>query len=261
VLVSILSIATSKLHKLSKKRAHNQPKEHRVTEVKRWKYIIVKQSLDETIQDLASWQKMFDPSWFLILKVSNSLIDQELSRHRSAISSFPGARDFRGAAREQPLQKKSIFLPEDGLNSSTVREIPFASAKLVQMMGSEKWVLVDSVPCDPEADVDLQTRDVRELARKLSCADPLDFGILQCRGVIRAVESGNRRPSSFDFVFQIPKELSNEPKSLRSYLSSQADHTLTDRFNLANQLAKSVSYVHTLGFVHKNVRLEIVLAF
>ena len=62
-------------------------------------------------------------------------------------------------------------------------------------------------------------------------------------------------------MFKIPKELSNEPRSLRSYLSSGANHTLTDRFKLAKQLAKSVSYVHTLGFVHKNVRPETILAF
>jgi hypothetical protein len=55
------------------------------------------------------------------------------------------------------------------------------------------------------------------------------------------VKPGNRRPSSFDFVFQTPKELSNEPKSLRSYLFSDASHTL--------------------GFVHKNVRPETILAF
>ena len=116
------------------------------------------------------------------------------------------------------------------------------------------------MPCDPEADVSLQTKDVRELARKLSCVDPVAVGILQCRGVIRNLQAGNKRPSSFDFVFQIPNELS-DPKSLRSHLSSGTDHTLTDRLNLAKQLVKSVSYVHTLGFVHKNVRPETILAF
>jgi serine/threonine protein kinase len=75
------------------------------------------------------------------------------------------------------------------------------------------------------------------------------------------VKPGNRRPSSFDFVFQTPKELSNEPKSLRNYLFSDASHTLSDRFKLAKQLAKSISYVHTLGFVHKNVRPETILEF
>jgi hypothetical protein len=184
VLAGKLSIVSSKLDKLSKKRSHTRAKEHRVKEVQRWKYLLVKQHLDETIQDLDSWQKMFSPSWVLILKVSNSLINQELSREGPAVSLFPGARDFRDAARQQSLQKKSILLPDDGVNSTTAREIPFACARCVQRTGSEKWVLVDSVPYDPEADVDLQTRGVRELARKLSCADPFAFGILQCRGVV-----------------------------------------------------------------------------
>ena len=126
---------------------------------------------------------------------------------------------------------------------------------------SDKWVVVDCIPCNPEVDVGLVTRDVRELARKLFSVDPLTFGILQCRGVIRVMEPGSGRPHSFDFIFNIPRELSNEPRSLRSYLSSNLNHTLTDRFQLAKQLAKSISYVHTLGFVHKNVRSETVLWF
>ena len=114
---------------------------------------------------------------------------------------------------------------------------------------------------DPEVDVGLVTRDIRELARKLSSVDPLTFGILQCRGVVRVMEPGSRRPRSFSFIFNTPGELKNEPGSLRSYLSLELHHTLTDRFQLAKQLAKSISYVHTLGFVHKNFRPETVLWF
>lgn len=228
-------------------------------EVNRLKYLLVKKGLDETIQDLALWQKEFDPTWFLTLRVPNPLIDQELSKDELT-SSFPGVRDVRGVAREQSPPKKSIFLPGDGVDLSTRREIPFASANCVQRTGFGRWVLIDCMPCDPEADVNLQTKDVRELARKLSCVDPIAFGILQCRGVIRNLDADNKRPCSFDFVLQILDKLS-DPKSLRSYLSLGTDHTLTDRLNLAKQLVKSVSYVHTLGFVHKNVRPETLLAF
>jgi hypothetical protein len=34
---------------------------------------------------------------------------------------------------------------------------------------------------------------------------------------------------------------------------------LSDQFRLANKLARSVSYVHIFEFVHKNIRLEIIL--
>lgn len=261
VLINKLSTIVSKLEKLSKKRSNGRATELEVTGVKRWKYVLVKEYLDEAIEDLASWQKMFDPAWFLILKVSSPVIDQELSRNGSAVSSFTGASSLRNALKEEPVQKVPVFLPEDGLERARMREIPFATAKCVPRAGSDKWLVVDCIPCDPEADVGLMTRDVRELARKLSSMDPFTSGILRCHGVIRVVEPSSRRPSSFDFVFQIPKELSNEPRSLRNYLSSHFNHTLTERFQLAKQLAKSISYVHTLGFVHKNVRPETVLGF
>jgi hypothetical protein len=262
VLVGKLKIAISKLENLLKKRrSSNQPTDNQIVKVRRWKYIFVKPYLDEIIEDLASWQKMFDPSWFLILRVSNSLIDRELSRDGSAVASLSGVRDFRESAREQPLRRKSIFLPETGLDYSTLRTISFASAKVVQTSDSSRWFLIDSVSYDSDGDIDLQTQDVRELARKLSCTDPLNLGLLQCRGVIRAMNPANRKLSSFDFVFRIPKELSNEPQSLRGCLLAQANHTLTDRVRIANQLAKSISYIHTLGFVHKTIRPETILVF
>ncbi|KAH6669008.1 hypothetical protein B0J14DRAFT_599802 [Halenospora varia] len=261
VLISKLTVAITKLDKLAKKQPEKPTERPQKIEVKRWKYIIVKQYLDETIQNLESWQKMFDPSWFLIMKVSSPLIDQELARDGSAVSTFPGARDIRDAVTEQSTQKKSIFLPAEGLDLQTMCEIPFATAKFVKRIGSGKWFLVDSVTCDPEANLDSQTRDVRELARKLSCSDPIAFAILQCRGVVRIVEAGSRRPSSFDFVFRIPEELDKIPTSLRSCLLSRTQHSLSHRVQLAKQLAKSVSYVHTLGFVHKNVRPDTVIIF
>ena len=261
VLINKLNIIISKLEKLVKKQSNDQVMEHQVTGVKRWKYVLVKKCLDEAIEDLDSWQKMFDPAWFLIMKVSSPFIDQEFSRNGSEVSSFTGASSLRDALREQPFHKISIFLPKKGLEAERMREIPFATVKCMPRAGTDKWLVVDRIPCEPEANVGLVTKDVRDLARKLSSVDPFTFGILQCRGVVRVVEPGTGRPSSFDFVFQIPRELSNEPSSLRGYLSSQLDYTLTDRFQLAKQLAKSISYVHTLGFVHKNVRPETILGF
>ena len=261
MLISKLNTINLNLNKLFKKGSDCGATERGVPGIKRWKYVQVKQALNEAIEDLAMWQKMFDPSWFLILKVSDSLIDQELSRPSSAGSPFASESSLRDALRKQPLQRSSIFLPEDGLDRARVREIPFASAKLMQRAGLNKWIVVDRIPCDPGVDIGLVTRDVRELARKLQCVDPPTFRILQCRGVVRVTEPSSRKVSSFDFIFNIPTELGNEPRGLRSYLSSHFNPTLTDRFRIAKQLAKSISYVHTLGFVHKNVRPETVLGF
>ena len=258
VLESKLKNTVSKFDSLSEKGSGDQAAKSKGMEVKRWKYVLIKRYLDESLEELASWQKMFDPSWFLILKVSSPLIDQELKRDRLAISSFTSAYNIRDALKEQPLEKVSVFLPADGLETARIRDIPFASAKYMQRAGSDKWLVVDCIPCDPDVDVGSVKKDLRELARKLSSVDPLVFGILQCRGV---VQIGGNRPSSFNFVFKIPEELSNEPRSLRSYLCSNPNLTLTNRFELAKQIAKSISYIHTLGFVHKNLRPETVLGF
>jgi tRNA A-37 threonylcarbamoyl transferase component Bud32 len=52
----------------------------------------------------------------------------------------------------------------------------------------------------------------------------------------------------------------SKPRSLRSLLIERNnDHSLSDRFVIARQLAKSVGYIHTFGFVHKNVRPDNIL--
>lgn len=62
VLISKLSIVISKLKKLLKEGSDNQAIERQITKIKRGRYVLTKEFLDESIEDLASWQKMFDPS-------------------------------------------------------------------------------------------------------------------------------------------------------------------------------------------------------
>lgn len=99
------------------------------------------------------------------------------------------------------------------------------------------------------------------LGAQLSNIDPSRFGILKCYGVIKRLHDNNTTISSFDFVFEAPCEIETPPKTLRSHLLVNTRHTLTQRFNTATQLARAVSYVHTLGYVHKNVRPEHVVSF
>ena len=261
-LLSKLKIADLKLDKL--KRPANEAAQGQASRVKRWRFMSAKEYLDSTIQDLVSWQQEYDPSWYLIMKVADSSIDKELNQHglgqrASETSARVNANGFRDAIKEDPLETQSIFLPEDGLKSARIRNIPYSSAKYVQRAGSDKWLVVDSIPYNPAADIRLVTKDVRSLARKLSCGDPYRFGMLQCRGVIRVTQQDGKEISSFDFVFNTPEEPSNEPNSLRGLLMSQPSHSLSERFSLAKQLARSISYIHTLGFVHKNVRPETIL--
>jgi serine/threonine protein kinase len=65
----------------------------------------------------------------------------------------------------------------------------------------------------------------------------------------------------FTFVFH-PPDGQSDPRSLRDVLLDEGSvHSLSERFRLASELAKAVSFVHVFGFVHKNVRPEAILLF
>nr|POE87754.1 hypothetical protein CFP56_10983 [Quercus suber] len=206
VLVGKLKAAISKLSRLEK--PQDSSIQGQVTQVKRWKFVFVKENLDKVIKDLDLWQQIFDPSWFLIMRLTDPVIDMELKKHqlgkRDCDASIRiNASVFRNAAKDESVQMQSVFLPKDGLKDAQIHAIPHSSAMYVQRAGA----------------------------------------------------------ASFDLVFNIPQELRHKPTSLRSILGSRVSHTLTERIVLAKQLARSISYIHTLGFVHKNVRPETILGF
>ena len=258
VLISKLKIIITKLRGITKDKIRNQITRRPGNEVLRWKYVVVKKCLDDSIENLDSWQKMFDPSWFLILKVSSPFIDRELNRNKLAVSSSINAYSIRDALKELPLQQNRVFLPGNRLETAQICDVPFTSTKYMQGAKSAKWRVMDCIPCDRDINLDLARRNVRKFATRLSTVDPLTFGVLQCIGVVQV---GGKNPSSFNFIFRIPRELNHEPKSLRTYLYSKQTLTLTNRFELAKQVAKAISYIHLLGFVHKNIRPETVLGF
>jgi hypothetical protein len=265
VLISKLTIAISKIDSLivgNKSRTSSvKDQRQQLTSVKRWKYVLLKEGLDRTIEDLETWQKMFDPSWFLILMTSSPQIDTELTRHNetSASSFLNSTQTLRNTLRGNAHQEGSIFLPENGLRSARIFDIPFSSSKVAQRAGSSKLFILDSVPCPAQGNVQRLTTDVRELARKLVHADPIQFGLLKCYGVVREVTPQGARQMFFTFVFRTVEGLS-VPQSLRaSLLAGEGNHSLSDRLDIAKDLAKSISFVHTFGFVHKNVRPENIL--
>ena len=258
VLIGKLTFAVSKIDSLVVGntsstlllKVHRQP----VAAVKRWKYARLKEGLDRVIEDLEIWQKMFDPSWFMILMNSSSRIDTELKRQKDTSKSalLSSTQKLRNTLRGTMHLEGSIFLPEDGLRSAHISDIPFSSSKVAQRVGSSKFLILNSVQCSAQCDVQRLASDIRELARKLFQVDPIQFGLLQCSGVIREA-------TSFTLVFRTVEGLSS-PRSLRaSLLTGESNHSLSDRLDIAKDLAKSISFVHTFGFVHKNVRPENIL--
>lgn len=269
VLINKLETAIAQIERVQKKKRGKEGEEAvKGGEIKRLKYALIKDTLDSAIQDLESWQKLFDPSWFLIMKIGNPLIDEELSKDdkedddRTEVGSMVTAKAVRESLKTEPTVQPSVFLPENELASSQRQHIPYCTAELLQRTrkAKTKLYILDSVICLPEVNINILTKDVRDLARKLKGADPLTFGLLQCSGVVKVFDI-DRKLVSFDFVFYIPEGLKN-PQSLRHILVFADDTiSLSDRFRIAQQLAQSVSYVHTYGFVHKSIRPDNVLVF
>lgn len=114
---------------------------------------------------------------------------------------------------------------------------------------------------NPAANANNTTKEVRNLARILAEVDPLTFGLLKCRGVIKVAKMHTFQPLfDFKFIFDIPTHLST-PQSLRALLLSGVAYPLDGRLELAKKIASSVLFVHTVQFVYKNIRPETIVVF
>ena len=237
--------------------------------VRKLKYALKQQKIDKAIQDLESWHKVFDPSWYLIYKSPSSAIDttlQSYSAHPTHITHTPilSAQSLRTALQSNGSSEDRVFLPEKGLKSLQLRDIPLSTARIGQGGGSEKSQYIhERYDVSPEANLRHLERDCRDLARKLSFSNALEFGLLECKGVVKHKDKNANKSNlkALSFIFKIPPGCS-EPRSLRGFLKNIArTESLSDRLGIAQDLVKAVNYVHTFGFVHKNIRPETIILF
>lgn len=82
LLVSKLKIAVDRIESVTKNRDFNSTD----VRVRRWKYAVFQQKIDGAIEDLELWQRMFDPSCYLIMKAAAPRIDSELAMHASSVA-------------------------------------------------------------------------------------------------------------------------------------------------------------------------------
>ena len=241
-----------------------------VLSIKRGKYIFVKQHLDSAINGMERWQTRFDPTWKLVLlrstgptvdKVLNQH-DQGDSTHKPAASSLNDMKTLRRMVKDGQSSGVSVFLPASHIEEVHMQPIPFSTTMVYKRGSSQRSYIVDTI------DVDLRhlskhrekmlARNVRSLAEKLhflELSESLRIGMLQCKGFVKRSEGG------FRFVFRQPERTKTDspPRSLRAMFLAATEHSLTERMNLVKQLARAVSYVHSLGFVHKNIRPETIV--
>lgn len=214
--------------------------------------ILVKDNLEKLLVELKDWHGLYDPSWFLLSRAPSQSVDQGLESQpkEGAVRLLAG---LRKSAKELSFPANAPCRPistKDFLEGRIL--IKYSSAAIARVQGQTQKVIVDTMPSNPFMDTEGTTRTVVALARALSRMDPSTFGLLRCCGVINKVEE-------YEFVFEMPKDL-KRPKSLRDLLRNDRP-SLNVRFDMARQLANSVLYLHAAGFVHKNIRPEIILVF
>lgn len=173
------------------------------------------------------------------------------------------AKGLRDAARanqdSESKDQKSIWIEPDDIELN-IQKIRNSSVQL-SLGPDESMVLIDTMACNPAANITKTTKEVRNLARVLAEVDPSTFGLLKCRGVMRTSKPGSvHQLLDFKFIFDVPHKLT-KPQSLRAVLLSENPYPLDERLELAKKLTASVLFVHTVQFVHKNIRPETIIIF
>lgn len=251
--------------------------------------VSVKDCLARTVEGLNKWQSLFDPSYFLIGLISTgaSHFDQNRVAERGDISrgiseltlTRPPSFSHLGIGEVELLRQEidvsseyrttSVFVSDTAISSQT-SVIPHSSARVARLRESGKMVILDTVLLRHRDEAARMMVGVRELAQVLRTVDPVRFGLLSCHGVIKIDKAdtetvGKARSgkllSHFEFVFDVPQYLV-KPRSLRDILlSPNSQAPLNELLAQAKSLARSVFFIHTKRFVHKNIRPENILVF
>lgn len=247
-----LEVATQKVSKFSGNA--------RLSVANRLKFVVLKDTLEETITELEAWQKLYQPSWFHLIKLAPPTIDMTLNNvtlnnvaitgPQAAAEPSSIARNLRKSFREPSGNAQSVFIREEELDSCAKKVIPFCTAMVATRPKGGGRLIVDTAIKGA-----VQSRDARDFARRLRYSDPSVFGLLNCKGVVRLAKT-----SGTAFLFRVPEEYTSIRSVRQLLLSGEAHNSLSDRLEMAKQLASAVYYVHLYGFVHKNIRPETILS-
>lgn len=233
------------------------------------RYVTKKKALQEIVEEIEKWQARYDPTWILIMQLSSKNIDDELEQQDKKpkgeqipiIVAAKGIRDAARAVQDSDSRNQgAVWIASDEIELAPSR-LAHSSAEVSTMGGVNSMVLIDTMISNPAANANSTTKEVRNLARVLAEVDPSTFGLLKCRGVIKVPRENTLQPvSDFKLIFDVPAHLSC-PQSLRAVLLSGLSYPLDERLELAKKLASSVLFVHTVQFVHKNIRPETIVVF
>ena len=254
VLVSELTLLTAKVQRLSKDSRGS-----------RLKYVFLKKSLESVISSLDVCQQKFYPHWYMevvkFIPENISIVRPDLGSESREPTPLETARLIQVVlSPENPSGLNDMFCTPIDAEHARVTDIEGSTAKVLRhATNKNKAYIIDSLRCSQIMNAAELESDVTIFARKLRAINPVRFSMLQCKGIQRTRAEGNEL--QYDLIFRFPSKSTAEPTSLASLIASARQHSLSERLKIAQQLARAVSYVHILDFVHKNIRPESVLAF
>lgn len=241
---------------------------------KKIKYAWKKDDLEDAMKELEMWQTLTDQSWFLFMTILNPGVDAALAVEDSkAVRLIPSASVIRTSmTTESTVSSKpsnpGLLQSHDEVEKMEVSAIAFSeikSAKRSHTSGRVTFYILDEIsglqrqPGSPFSRYDMARADTQRLASKLQHNEPETFGLLTCKCFTL---SGSKAEPRITLVLRAPLKVLPIPRSLRDLLLNERNpQSLSQRFDIARGLAKSVGYVHILGFVHKNIRPESTLCF
>jgi hypothetical protein len=181
-----------------------------------------KSALQKSVQEMESWYRRWDPSWFLIARLALPEIDAAIREHRSETDGAAPLKimgGLRDAHRASTDTNRSLlgFLP-DNVAFYLQRQVDLSTASVCARSDSHTLAILDHVEYRPgTSEVDI-SNDVQNLARVMSNLDPVICNLLRCEGVKRNTDEAGRL-RGFSLAFQMPPprpSLSNEVVSSRN---------------------------------------------
>lgn len=225
---------------------------------------LAKSSLKEAVGEFVEWHNLIQPLLMMLARTADPRIEQKIyAEHASSNKTISTIQNLKLALTGAAGNPKSTAFPHDQDFYGGRQRIQHTSVELKRLRGNgNHHVLIDSIPCQGSA-ASFVLADFRNLATILKAVDPMAFGIPACAGVVK-LKDAKGHVIKLEMVFNVPQKLNN-PRSLRNLLLEieieKTQHPINVRIELAKRLARTVLFVHTAKFVHKNFRPETIIVF
>ncbi|KAK0941528.1 hypothetical protein LTR29_006907 [Friedmanniomyces endolithicus] len=216
-----------------------------------------KKRLDGACKDVEQWQNRFLRRAVTFLFFGDLSTSEETS---------PSARQDRVTERIKRI-RSAIIDDDPGTAIAKLQLDGFASSTTFKKLDRTEIVVVENrnelveyrrygASAGPR-EINSLLVTVRDFATRLHSVDPVVMGLLKCKGF-----SNDAIGHKVALRFEYPIGKDN-PRTLEQLLiDKQAPkHSMSNRVALASKLASAVLYLHSCGFVHKNIRPSNILIF